>query len=116
MHSNKKIWVANKEKSLVFYSQDVLIVSSTDNCEYEVTAYGQLGDPSLTAKSSFVDQLIAIGNGVVFIENGRLILCKTRILLRKTYLFNAIYKLNITEVLLAAVTMSGDVWHQLLEL
>lgn len=111
--TNQEILVANKTTVPVQCSGDVQIVTMAGNSEFDVNIEGVFCVPSLTTNLLSVSQLINKGNTVKFTDVGCSIYNTQNVLVATATLTNGVYKLNMPKrPLLAAATVSGDIWHR----
>ena len=108
----KEIIVANNNKVQVLCSGDVNIVTETDDCLFEVSVKGVLCVPELTTNLLSVSQLIKNGNKILFTKDGCNIYNINGELVAMASLINGVYKLRLSEGMLAASVVSSNTWHR----
>lgn len=108
----QEIMVANQETVSVTCAGDVKIVTSVKGSEFEINIEDVYCVPNLTTNLISVSRLIQNGNKVHFTDDSCHIYNKKRELVATASLINGVYKLNLKECLVAAVTTSDLTWHR----
>lgn len=112
LHEMKDIFVASGEKLQVSCSGDVNIITETDQCEFKVQVKDVLCVPGLTTNLLSVSQLIKSGNNVQFTSDGCEVYNRNNELVATAVLTNGVYKLRVSDSIVANMTVSGSTWHK----